>query len=60
MAVANTSVLRYGKIYDRKMFYSIDSWGQSYKTFYGRNLRIFLISWSVCRVETVLRSRVGS
>jgi hypothetical protein len=23
------------------------TWGQSYKTIYGRNLRIFVISWSV-------------
>jgi S-adenosylhomocysteine hydrolase len=25
-----------------------DFWGQSYKTFYGRNLPIFVMSWSVC------------
>jgi len=33
MAVANTSLLRYGKIYDRKMFYSIDSWANPIKLF---------------------------
>jgi hypothetical protein len=26
----------------------VTTWGQCYKTFYGRNLRIFVISWSVC------------
>jgi hypothetical protein len=29
-------------------FESNESRGQSYKTFYGRNLRILIISWSVC------------
>jgi hypothetical protein len=27
-----------------KTNYTMDSWSQSYKTFYGRNLRIFLLS----------------
>ncbi len=31
-----------------KFPYRISSWDQSYKTFYGRNLRMFVISWSVC------------
>ena len=28
-------------------FYSTGNWGQLYKTFYGRNLLMFLISWSI-------------
>ncbi len=31
-----------------KQFCSIDTWGRCYKTFYGRKLRIFVISQSVC------------
>jgi hypothetical protein len=27
-----------------KEFYNIDTWGQSYKTLYGRNLQILIIS----------------
>ncbi len=27
-----------------KKFYNIDSWCQSYKTFYGRKLQLFIIS----------------
>ncbi len=27
-----------------KQFYEIDPWGQCYKTFYGRNLRLLLIA----------------
>jgi hypothetical protein len=30
------------------MFYNINTRAQCYKTFYGRILRIFEISWSVC------------
>ncbi len=26
--------------------------GQCYKTFYDRNLRLFVISWSICRWQT--------
>ncbi len=33
---------RYGNNYDRKTFYIIGPWGLYYKTFYGRNLRIFV------------------
>jgi hypothetical protein len=38
-----------GLLYSRskftpKQFYEIDPWGMYYKTFYGRNLRIFVIS----------------
>jgi len=38
------SLLRYGFIYDRKTIYDIDVWAQCYKTFYGSNLRIVVIS----------------
>ncbi len=34
--------------YTPKMFCDINYWGQSYETFYGRNLPIFEISQSVC------------
>jgi hypothetical protein len=31
-----------------KKFYEIDPWGQCYKMFHVRNLRIFIISYGVC------------
>ncbi len=31
-----------------KKFSNIGSWGLYYKTFYGRNLQIFVMSYSVC------------
>jgi hypothetical protein len=34
--------------YGRKKFYNIETWGECYKTFYSRNLRIFVISQCVC------------
>ncbi len=39
-----SSVLLYDKNYCRTIFYSTGSWGQCYKTFFVRNLRIFVIS----------------
>jgi hypothetical protein len=33
---------------EAKKNFDIDTWGQSYKTFYGHNLRIFIMSLSVC------------
>ncbi len=34
--------------YDRKEFYDTGPWCQCYNTFYGRNLRMLVISYSVC------------
>jgi hypothetical protein len=39
LAVASAAVN-----YDRYKFYKICPWGLSYETFYGRNLRILVIS----------------
>ncbi len=39
--------------YRRKKFCNIDTRGQCYKTFYVRNLRIFVISQSVCPWQAV-------
>ncbi len=33
----------------RKKFYNIEPWTQCYKTFYGRNLRAFVINMSICQ-----------
>jgi hypothetical protein len=33
---------------EEKTGYNIDTTGQCYKTFYGRRLRLSIISWSVC------------
>jgi hypothetical protein len=33
-----------GRKLSQKMFHEIDTWGQCYKAFYGRDLRIFVIS----------------
>jgi hypothetical protein len=37
-----------------KMFYEIDTKAQCYKTFYVRNLRIYVISESVCPWQSFL------
>ncbi len=37
----------------KNCFYNINSWGLYYKSFYGRNLRIFVISWNVCAWESL-------
>jgi hypothetical protein len=52
-------ILRYGIKYDHKNIFSTQ--GQYYKTFYDRNLRIFVIGLSVCPLQAfqVLNSRVG-
>ncbi len=44
----HSSLLRKFGNYGRKMFYKISPWGQCYKIFFVRNLRIFVISQSVC------------
>jgi hypothetical protein len=36
------------------VFYQCATRGQCYKTFYGRNLRIFVISLSVCPIQVFL------
>ncbi len=41
-------VLTQGRKIRRKKFYEIDTWGQYYKSYNGRNLRIFVISQIVC------------
>jgi hypothetical protein len=38
--------------YGSKRFHSTGPRAQCYKTFYGRNLRIFVISYSVCPWQT--------
>ncbi len=40
----NTSLLGTVENYGFEMLYIIDHWGQYYKTFCGRNLRMFVIS----------------
>ncbi len=40
-----------GVTYGRKMFYTIDTWGQCYKTFSVRDLQIFVLSQSVCQTR---------
>jgi hypothetical protein len=40
----HTSLSRYRLNYVRKKFNSVNTWGQCYKTFWGRNLQIFRIS----------------
>jgi hypothetical protein len=40
------------KIHAFKTKKAIPNRGQSYKTFYGRKLRLFVISWSVCPWQT--------
>jgi hypothetical protein len=30
-------------------YFALTAWAQCYKTFYGRNLRIFVLSYSVCK-----------
>ncbi len=42
-----TSLLQPDIKYRRKKFYFAQSWDQIYKTFYNRNLLIFIISYSV-------------
>ncbi len=44
------------------MSYSISTWAQCYKTFYGRDILIFLISQGVCqtRLETFARDKYSS
>jgi hypothetical protein len=37
-----------------KKFDNIDTWCQHYKTFYIRDLQMFLISWSVCPWQAFL------
>ncbi len=44
-----SSLLQKSVIYGRKKFYNIEPRAQCYKTFYDRNLRIFVISQSVCQ-----------
>ncbi len=44
----NSSLLQKSVNYGNKKFYNTSTMGQCYKTFYGRNLRIFIISQSVC------------
>ncbi len=53
-------ILRCGFNYDHKNIFSTQ--GQYYKTFYDRNLRIFVIGFSVCplRVIHVFHYWVGS
>jgi hypothetical protein len=37
--------------FGRKHYYNTGPWAQCYETFYGRNLRYFVISLSVCLWE---------
>jgi len=39
---------------DRKIFYSTGHWCQCYKAFYVRNLRMFVVSLSVCHCQVFL------
>ncbi len=45
----HSSLFRKFVNYGRKIFYNYYSWGQCYKTFSVRDLRIFVISQSVCQ-----------
>jgi len=49
----HSNVLRKSVNYGRKYFYNIGPWAQCYKTFFVRNLRIFVISLSVCLWHTL-------
>ncbi len=44
----HSSLYRLGGDWQEEEFYNFETWGQGYKTFYARNLWIFVISWSVC------------
>jgi hypothetical protein len=43
-----SSLLQTAINYEHKKFYNSNTRAQCYKTFYGRNLLIFVISYSVC------------
>ncbi len=48
----HSSLLRKSVNYGQKKFYNIGPWAQCYKTFYVLNLRMFLVSQSVCPWQT--------
>ncbi len=49
-----------GRAFDTKFSVLSNSKAQFYKTFYGRNLRIFLLSWSIYknRLEKLVMSNI--
>ncbi len=49
----HSSLLRKLLNYVHKKFYNIGPWIQFYKTFYRRNLQMFVISWSVCPLASL-------
>ncbi len=40
-------------INEKVKYHDIDTWGQCCKNFYGRKLRIFVKSWSVCSWQAI-------
>ncbi len=54
----NSLLRKFGKYSSRK-FYNIGPLGQCYKSFYGRKLRLFVISQNVCPWQVFMYSTLG-
>jgi hypothetical protein len=44
---------------EAKKNFDIDTWGQSYKTFYGHNIRIFIIISMSVNFQSMLPTNIG-